>query len=594
MVGRCLRPLKCLSFGIEGHTVQKIKANLASCGVKFVSDFVPGDVLETRRGGVDVLRHLAHELATLERNGSIKIHRKIPDVGERIGHLLIFDGSLAAAFHRADTERYGIEALLEIESDASALDATMSLHEMSESLYISALSEHPNAGLVDREDGIRDEAWWTSVRTPRRRIEREDRLPDLKPSVSVPEALRRKSEARMRSQGGPVLQRGQAWLEHSIEPHEIFELATTLSEMKQPVLLISRQSPSRIESNYRMPIKQYRWLSETQHARTLEPSLESIRRNIDVFFSEHEQGILFLEGIEYLSGIHGEQRVIEMVRSIVDQTRLNGNVLIVSSNLEAFTLPHRTRLEREFSTLESQQMQTWLLDVDLLQDHPYFRDLDEATEDVITEHLEAHVQDPVLPPKPELQSQVNQIPLPKEHLTVKVDEELQSKMRSWANDNVEEPEEEMDVEAVPAPAEVDVDLASKPRTPQRIIRRRKVTTSSTKRNSIDDAARQIVDLPGLVDDSGQSKSFVPVSAEITHTLPKPKASILQKTMNKAASSKAGKRLANFPPIKSRKTIATTVQKSEEAKQNIQPSPHAREQAASQQRLSDDNQKEDKA
>ena len=97
MVGRCLRPLKCFSFGIEGHTVQKIKANDAFCGVRFVSDFVPGDVLETRRGGVDVLRHLAHELATLERNGSIKIHRIIPDVGERIGHLLIFDGSLAAA-----------------------------------------------------------------------------------------------------------------------------------------------------------------------------------------------------------------------------------------------------------------------------------------------------------------------------------------------------------------------------------------------------------------------------------------------------------------------------------------------------------------
>ena len=536
MIGRYLRPLKCFSFGFEGHTVQKIKANLATCGVNFVSDFVPGDVLETRRGGVDVLRHLAHELAKLERNGSIKIHRKIPDVGERIGHLLIFDVSLAAAFHQADMERYGIEALLEIESDASALDATMSLHEMSESLYISTLSEHPHAGLVEEQDGIRDEAWWTSVRTPRRRIEREERLPELKPSVSVPEALRRKSEARMRSQGGPVLQRGQAWLEHSIEPHEIFELATTLSEMKQPVLLISRQSPSRIESNYRMPIKQYHWLSETQHERTLDPSLESIRRNIDVFFSEHERGILFVEGIEYLSGIHGEQRVIEMIRSIVDQTRLNGNVLIVSSNLEAFTLQHRTRLEREFSALESQQMQTWLLDVDLLQDHPYFRDLDEAVEDVIAEHLEAHVQDPVLPPKPESQRQVNQIPLP----------------------------------------------------------RRKGTTSPAKRNSIDDAARQIVDLPVLPNDSGQSKSFVPVSAKITHTLPKPSAPSLQKTMNKAASSKAGKRLANFPPIKSTKTIATPVQKSEQSKNSIQPSPYAREHAASQQRLSDNNDQEDKA
>ena len=200
----------------------------------------------------------------------------------------------------------------------------------------------------------------------------------------------------------------------------------------------------------------------------------------------------------------------------------------------------------------------------------------------------------VLTPKPESQSQVNQVPLPKEHLTVKVDEELQSKMRSWANDDVEEPEEEVNVATGPAPEEIDVNLARKPRTPQRIIRRRKGTTSPAKRNSIDDAARQIVDLPVLPDNPRQSKSFVPVSAEINHTLPKPSAPNLQKTMNKAASSKAGKRLANFPPIKSRKTIATPVQKSEQANNNIQPSPHAREHAASQQRLSDNNDQEDKA
>ena len=98
-------------------------------------------------------------------------------------------------------------------------------------------------------------------------------------------------------------------------------------------------------------------------------------------------------------------------------------------------------------------------------DHPYFRDLDEAVEDVITEHLEAHVQDPVLPPKPETQSKVNQVPLPKEHLTVKVDEQLQSKMRSWANDDVEEPEEELNVAAGPIPEEIDVNLARKPLNP---------------------------------------------------------------------------------------------------------------------------------
>ena len=68
-------------------------------------DFKPGDVLESRKGGANTLRHLAQELATLERDGSILIERQIPGIGVRTGHLLIFDGTLASAFHQADANR---------------------------------------------------------------------------------------------------------------------------------------------------------------------------------------------------------------------------------------------------------------------------------------------------------------------------------------------------------------------------------------------------------------------------------------------------------------------------------------------------------
>ncbi len=536
-----------------------------------MSDFVPGDVLETRRGGVDVLRHLARELATLEKNGSIQIQRNIPDVGQRIGHLLIFDGSLAAAFHHADADRYGIEALLEIESDASALDATMSLHEMSESSYVSTLSEHPDASLITPDEETRDEAWWTTVRSPRRRIEREERLPEIKPSVGVPEALRRRSEARMRNQGGPVLQRGQAWLEHSIEPDEVFDFAGALGKIGQPFLVISRLSPPRIESSYNIDLQHYRWLSETQHEYTLEPSLESIRRIVDQFFAEHLQSVLIFEGIEYLSGIHGEQRVIEMIRSIVDQTRVNGNILVVSSNLEAFTPQHRSRLEREFSTLESQQLQTWLLDIELLQEHPYFSDIDEELESSISEHLKANVHDPVLPPKPELHTPVEQVPLPVEHQTMKIDEDLQSKMRSWASDDTDDSDEdsEVEIEAEPLSPTEEVEIVAKPRKPQRIVRKRKKLTQTNKQNSIDAAAKRNVVIPNLSEnDSVRSKPFVPNSTEITHTLPEPK----------------------IP----RKRIVIPLPITEQRKDDIQPSPHAREHAVSQQRVSNEPDSEDSA
>ena len=97
-----------------------------------------------------------------------------------------------------------------------------------------------------QEETKRDEAWWTSVKAPRRRLEREERLPEVKPSISVPEAVRRRSEARLRSQGGPVLQQGQAWLEHSLDPEHVFNLCSVLLDSNRPVLVISRQAPPRV------------------------------------------------------------------------------------------------------------------------------------------------------------------------------------------------------------------------------------------------------------------------------------------------------------------------------------------------------------
>ena len=546
-------------------------------------------MLETRRGGVDVLRHLAQELATLEQNGSIQIIRNIPNVGERVGHLLIFDGTLAAAFHRADKNRSGIEALLEIESDASTLDATMSLHEMSEATYISTLSQHPDARLVNSNEEEKEEMWWASVRTPRRKIEREERLPELKPSVSVPEALRRRSEARLRNKEGTMLQRGQVWLEHSIEADDAFHLAHRLKELNEPFLILSRQSPPRMENHLKTGLEHYRWLSETEHERTLEPSLESIRITVDAFFEQHKKCALIMEGIEYLSGIHGEQRVIEMIRSIVDQTRLNGNVFILTSNLEAFSTQQRSRLERECSRLSKEQLQSWLLDVEILAEHPYFQTIDEEEETALGKHLEENTHDPVIA----VEQTVPQppTPLPVEHQPMKVDEELQSKMMEWAKESDEEQEVSIE-EPETMDEQVERLLDRKPRTPQRIVRRRKHTSPLTKGNTLDAAAKHDKTLPNLQTvDSNKAKQFVPIASTREHAFPPSKPSPSSKGIDQAVASTAGKRLAQFPPIKSTGHIPVAVSTPKHQPSNTKTSPHAREHASAKQRFSDEHEPE---
>jgi hypothetical protein len=540
-------------------------------------DFKPGDVLESRKGGANTLRHLAQELATLQRDGSILIERQIPGIGIRTGHLLIFDGTLASAFHQADATRYGIEALLEIESDASALDATVSLHEMSKQTFLASSVAYPEANLVDpKKERVRDEAWWATVRAPVRRLDREEKLPEVKPTMEAPEFIRHKTKARIQNLTGPVLKRGLALLEHAVEPTAAFNLAKALRKHGRPLLVITRQSPERLKVNHQIELEDCRWLTEKEHDRTLEPSLESIRKVIDSFFHDNLRAMLVLEGIEYLAGIHGEKQVIEMVRGIVDETRYTDNVMLLTSNLEAFTQIQRSRLSREFDPLETSQIDSWLLDEELLLDHPFCQPPDEEELAWIEQHLQESLAG-LRNEEPEpIISKVEQIPLPVEKETVPEAEEVEVLI------------DEIDEEVVATEPEVEqIIITKKPRIAQRIIRRKKKikTKHSNKRvEKLNAASKRIVELGTIDSDTAQSSTLEHLAKAavnvLEHRFPEQKKNLTFQRLNTAAISSASKKLSKLPPIKGTKTLRLQ-QPSTTTESNVKSiaSPHAREYAS---------------
>jgi hypothetical protein len=540
-------------------------------------DFKPGDVLESRKGGANTLRHLAQELATLQRDGSILIERQIPGIGIRTGHLLIFDGTLASAFHQADATRYGIEALLEIESDASALDATVSLHEMSKQTFLASSVAYPEANLVDpKKERVRDEAWWATVRAPVRRLDREEKLPEVKPTMEAPEFIRHKTKARIQNLTGPVLKRGLALLEHAVEPTAAFNLAKALRKHGRPLLVITRQSPERLKVNHQIELEDCRWLTEKEHDRTLEPSLESIRKVIDSFFHDNLRAMLVLEGIEYLAGIHGEKQVIEMVRGIVDETRYTDNVMLLTSNLEAFTQIQRSRLSREFDPLETSQIDSWLLDEELLLDHPFCQPPDEEELAWIEQHLQESLAG-LRNEEPEpIISKVEQIPLPVEKETVPEAEEVEVLI------------DEIDEEVLATKPEVEqIIITKKPRIAQRIIRRKKKikTKHSNKRvEKLNAASKRIVELGTIDSDTAQSSTLEHLAKAavnvLEHRFPEQKKNLTFQRLNTAAISSASKKLSKLPPIKGTKTLRLQ-QPSTPTESNVKSiaSPHAREYAS---------------
>ena len=84
-----------------------------------------GVVIEVRRGGHDALKQLAGDMSRLNVSGHIRVERKPKELMPRISQVIIQDGMPKIAIHESDAIKMGIEALLEIESDATAIDLSL-------------------------------------------------------------------------------------------------------------------------------------------------------------------------------------------------------------------------------------------------------------------------------------------------------------------------------------------------------------------------------------------------------------------------------------------------------------------------------------
>ena len=239
--------------------------------------------------------------------------------------------------------------------------------------------------------------------------------------------------------------------------------------------------------------------------------------------------------------------------------------------------------------MSKEQLQSWLLDVEILAEHPYFQTIDEEEEAALGKHLEENTLDPIIASEQPILQPTS--PSPVEHQPMKVDEELQSKMMEWAKESDEE-QEVFTEEPETMDEQVERLLDRKPRTPQRIVRRRKNTPSLTKGNTLDAAAKHDKTLPNLeAVDTNKAKQFVPVTSSREPAFPSPKPSLSSKGIDQAVASTAGKKIAQFPPIKSTGHVPVVVSTPKHQPSNTKTSPHAREHASAKQRFSDEHEPE---
>ena len=334
-----------------------------------------GDVTEVRRGGPESLRLLSTDMARLGTSGYIRIERRPKEQMPRIGHIAFLEGKPMFALHEADAISMSLEALLDIENDAALLDALLAIHELTLPDTTQILSLYPEAHFQMEEvseSKETDHQWWSKSNIRTSSWQRDERLPELEVIIEAPEAIRQRSKALMHRHDGleTMLRPGDAYFFDSKNPAPMFDLAGHLAVHGRPLFVLARHDIEALNVEHNIPIASSSWLSQNGDVRSTDPALETIRRRIDAFLWENLRAVVVLEGIEYLASLHGDDKVVNFLRDIVDGVRLEDHLFLATGDFNAFPLTTREHLSRYMSNLEPSVLEHWNLEPDLILDHP--------------------------------------------------------------------------------------------------------------------------------------------------------------------------------------------------------------------------------
>ena len=336
-----------------------------------------GEVSETRRGGAGVLELLLVDMQKRSESGYIRCEAGA--LGGAVGQISIREGTPSMVLYEdSDGAVLSGHAALGALQEASSLEGSQLTRHMGVDLNLIE-SLHPLA-ILHLEDGevlpwgedFEAEAWWHRRQRKRRQWKRLDAwIPDSDIDEDAPVT----ELPPLPFHPGSELLPGMVALIDAQTPGEVMLMAAHLGRIGHPLLVISRTPGTRLEDEVGLPISVTKWLSEKGEGDNIcNTTLEEVRRQIDGFLFGSNRACILFDGLEFLTGLHGFDRSIELIRSLVDSITSDEHLLLLPVDLNVFTTRQRAILLREVDSLDSVRVSKWAERPARLEGHPFCSD----------------------------------------------------------------------------------------------------------------------------------------------------------------------------------------------------------------------------
>ncbi len=355
-----------------------------------------GDLIEQRRGGVDVLRVLAGTLAAHEQSGAVALCPPGRNL-DQAAWLLFRLGQPVMAFYEGEPLLEGLEALVAIEHDAMEVMTDVLLHELSMSDLRATMEAFPNSVLHlehTQEAGAGDE-WWSMVRLPSSSWRRALRPEDVESMALESEFAQRPSRQRSSESGNQLLP-GSVYLLDAPDPHPMIHLAIETAQRGLPIMGLFALPHAITELTKQLPEPQCFDLLSSNNGYTLLTAQEEMKNAVHNFLWSSERSLVLLDGLDRLGNAMGDNAMLNFFRSLVDLIRMEDHVMLCTTDLNLFDTPVQHGLLGECTLIEQSELDAWLDQPDDLWEHPALLPADEDEERWIEAQLKHQQHDSVL------------------------------------------------------------------------------------------------------------------------------------------------------------------------------------------------------
>ncbi len=350
-----------------------------------MAELPKGVTKEVRRGGSGVLELLLIDFDRDGGDGYIRIEKDTSPA--TVAQLVIVEGKPAMALFEHDSLLMGHAALAELRQCGADDDSRISVHTDVDLGLISDL--HPEAKLHIREEdavsGQKIEGWiidtksdshWWRHKQKRDWTMTEETLTEEEEDSSVEE-----NPIIIEYKPGEQLESGSSYLVDDQTPDSVLQIATHLGAIGHPLLVISRSPPSYLTEQFGVPASCCRWLSEREieGVTSLHPGLESVRRECDEFLWGATRAVIVIDGVEYLSVIHGFSRLLGMLRDLLDVVSTSDDIVLIPADLDVWDGRERALILRECDQIPIERAREWAERPAVVEGHSFSQDTEGTT-----------------------------------------------------------------------------------------------------------------------------------------------------------------------------------------------------------------------